>query len=80
MKHASIKRFLETMCEFHTVNITQTFSTEDGQSLTVRCIPHEKAFEITHSETQDVTRCDTVEQTAAYILAFIGAHDLTTHS
>lgn len=80
MKDASIKKFLETMCEYHTVNITQTFSTEDGQSLTVRCIPHDQTFEITHSETQEVERCDSVEQATKYILGFIAAHDLTTNS
>lgn len=80
MKYASIKMFLETMCEYHTVNISQTFSTEDGQSLSVRCIPESQIFEITHSKTLEVVQCDSVEQTAEYILTFIGAHDLSKNS
>ncbi|MDN7247185.1 hypothetical protein QWY16_11015 [Planococcus shenhongbingii] len=80
MKYNSIKVFLETMSEYNTVNINQVFTTEDGQSLSVRCLPGTTTFEISNAQTQVVIQSDTLEKTAEYIVAFLASYDLSINS
>lgn len=80
MKVNSVKVFLETMCEYNTVNIQQVFASEAGSSLSVRCLHGTTTFEITHSETQKVIHNESIEQTADYIIAFVASCDLTKNS
>lgn len=80
MKHSSVLVFLETMHEYNTVKINQVFTAEDGTSLSVRCLLGTYTFEITNSYTQEVIQNDSIEETSAYIVAFIAAHNLTLNS
>ena len=80
MKISSVKVFLETMCQYNTVNIKQVFAAEAGPSISVRCLHGTNTFEITHSQTQEVIHNDSIDQTAEYIMAFIASYDLSKNS
>ncbi|ETP68015.1 hypothetical protein AC739_17860 [Planococcus glaciei] len=80
MKYDSVKVFLETMCEYNTVKINQVFTAEDGQSLSVRCLPNTTTFEITHSFTQEIVQNDSTEETAQYIISFLSSYDMSKSS
>ncbi len=80
MKYSSVKIFLDTMCEYNTVRINQVFTTEDGQSLSVRCLPNTKTFEITNAVTQEVIQNDSIENTAEYIISFLASYDMSINS
>lgn len=80
MKFNSVKVFLETMCEYNTVKINQVFTTEDGISLTVRCLPGTTTFEISNSHTQEVFQNESIEKTAEYIVAFLAPYDISMNS
>lgn len=80
MKVSSVKVFLETMCEYNTVNIHQVFASEAGPSLSVRCLHGTTTFEITHSDTQEVVHSGSIEQAADYIIAFVASYDLSKNS
>lgn len=76
----TVKLFLETMCEYNTTKISQVFSSEDGHSLSIRCLPGTTTFEITNSQTQEIIHNDSLDETAQYIVAFIASHDLSINS
>lgn len=80
MEPNSIKTMLNTMCEYNTSNIRQVFSTEDGHSLSIRCLPGTMTFEITNSQTQELIQHDSLEETTTYILAFLASHTVNLHS
>ena len=80
MKVNDVTIFLKTMCEFNTSKITQVFTTEDGHSLSIRCLPGTTTFEMTNSQTQEVFQNDSIDETAHYIVAFIASRDLSIHS
>lgn len=80
MKYNSIKIFLETMCEYNTTKINQVFTTEEGHSLSVRCLPSTRTFEITHSHTQEIVQNDSIEKTAEYIITFLASYDLSLNN
>lgn len=80
MKVSSVKVFLETMCEYNTVNIQQVFASEAGPSLSVRCLHGTTTFEITRSDTQEVILYESIDQTADYIIAFVASYDLSKNS
>jgi hypothetical protein len=80
MKFSSIKVFLETMCEYNTVKINQVFTSEEGSSLTVRCLPGTTTLEISNSNTHEVFQNDSIEKTAEYIVAFLAPCDICINS
>jgi len=80
MEYSSIKVFLETMCEYNTVKINQVFTTEDGQSLSVRCLPNTNIFEITNAVSEEVIRKDSIENTAEYIISFLASYNMSKNS
>lgn len=80
MKFSSVKVFLETMCEYNTVQICQSFTTDDGQNLSVCCLPGTTTFEVSNSQTQEVLQIDSVEKTAEYVVTFLASNDLSINS
>jgi len=80
MKIDHIKTFLKTMCEYNTTKINQVFTSEEGHSLSIRCLPGTQSFEITNSQTQEVIQNDSIEETAQYIVAFLASHNLSINS
>ncbi|WKA59286.1 hypothetical protein QWY16_03795 [Planococcus shenhongbingii] len=80
MKVDHVKVFLKTMVEFNTSKISQGFTTEDGHSLSIRCLPGTTTFELTNSQTQEVVQNDSIDETAQYIVAFLASHDLSLNS
>lgn len=80
MKYNSVKVFLETMCEYNTVKINQVFTKDDGQSLSVRCLPNTKTFEISNAVTQEVIQNDSIENTAEYLISFLASYDMSKNS
>lgn len=80
MKLSSVKGFLETMCYYNTANIKQVFTAEGGSSLSVRCVHGTNTFELIHSETQEVIKIESIDQTADYIMTFIATVDLSKSS
>ncbi|TWT25816.1 hypothetical protein [Planomicrobium sp. CPCC 101110] len=75
-----IKAFLETMCEYNTTRINQVFTSEEGHSLSIRCLPDTRTFEITDSQTQEIRYNDSVEETAEYVIAFLASHNFSSNS
>ncbi|MGI2328180.1 hypothetical protein [Planococcus sp. YIM B11945] len=80
MKVNDVKVFLKTMGEYNTSKISQVFTTEDGHSLSIRCLPGTRTFELTNSQTQEVVENDSIDETAQYIVAFVGSHDFSINS
>ncbi|WKA59291.1 hypothetical protein QWY16_03820 [Planococcus shenhongbingii] len=80
MNFNNVKVFLETMVEYHTMDIEQAFTTEDGHRLSIRCLPGTTTFEISNSQSQEVFQNDSIDETAQYIVAFIASHDLSINS
>ncbi|MGI2327258.1 hypothetical protein [Planococcus sp. YIM B11945] len=80
MNFNNVKVFLKTMCEYNTTKIDQVFTTEEGYSLSIRCLPGTQTFEITNSQTQEIIQNDSIEETAHYIVAFITSHNLSINS
>lgn len=80
MNYNSLKIFLETMCEYNTVKIKQVFTTEDGQSLSVRCLPNTQTFEISNAITQEVIQYDSIENTTEYIISFLASYEMSKNS
>lgn len=68
MKIENVRIFLETICEYHTVKITQTFTSKDGRTLSVRCLPGTRTLEISELSSQKKWRSESVEETAALII------------
>lgn len=80
MKFHSVKVLLETMCEYNTVKINHTFTTETGESLSVRCLPGTTTFEISQSSTNEVIQNDSIEETTGYIVSFLASADVSINS
>jgi len=80
MKPENVRMFLETMLEYHTVKINQVFDAEDGQSLAIRCVPGTMIFEITHPRTNEIIQSDSIDETTAYIVAFLTANRISESS
>ncbi|MGI2328177.1 hypothetical protein [Planococcus sp. YIM B11945] len=80
MKIESVRIFLETIAQFNHTKITQTFTSEEGLNLSVRCLLGTRSFEISNLATQKVWHNDSIENTAAFIVSFLESKDLTTHS
>ncbi len=80
MKFESVKVLLETMREYNTVKINHTFTTEQGESLNIRCLPGTPTFEIVHSSTQDVIQNDSIEETADCVITFLASSDVSINS
>lgn len=76
----SIKEMLKTVHYYNTVNITQTFSTEDGTTITARCLKETKVLEVTFSEEQKVEHFTCIEKAAAAIYQALTANSLSTSS
>lgn len=75
-----IRAFLQTMHDYSAVKINQVFTTESGQNLSVRCLPDTATFEVTNSLTQEIFLNDSIEETTAYIAAFLDSRDLISNS
>lgn len=79
MELKSIKVFLQTMRYYNTVNIKQVFAAEGGSGLSVRCVHGTETFELTQLGTEEVTRIESIDHTAGYILAFAKSHEASKH-
>lgn len=62
-----IIELLSTITQYNNVNITQTFSLEGKDIITVRCIPETTMIELRYLQSLDIEHFDTVEEAAAVI-------------
>jgi translation elongation factor P/translation initiation factor 5A len=76
----SIKEMLKTVHYYNTVNITQTFSRDDGASITARCLKDTKILEVTFPEGQKVEQFTCTEKAAAAIYQALTASSMSTSS
>ncbi|MGI2327145.1 hypothetical protein [Planococcus sp. YIM B11945] len=67
MKYENIKELLATICQYNTVRITQTFTKENADWITVICIPNTSTLELTFNQTQEVRQFNSVEEAAKLI-------------
>ncbi|MFD1863518.1 hypothetical protein [Planococcus chinensis] len=54
MKLQSIEKLLETVCRFNYVKITQVFTRQDIDWVSVRCVPSTSTLELTYLTTGEV--------------------------
>jgi hypothetical protein len=80
MKIESVRSLLETISKFNNTKIIQTFTSEEGLNLSVRCLLGTRSFEISDSASQKVWHNDSIENTATFIVSFLESKDLTPNS
>lgn len=68
MELEHIKELLDTVCEYNTVNITQIFSKDDIEWISVRCIPSTCTLEFTYLQEDKTELYDSVPEAANVIL------------
>lgn len=80
MSLESIKEMLQTVHYYNTVNITQSFSREDGAIITARCLKDTKILEVTFLEEQKVEQFTCMEKAAAAIYRALTTNSLSKSS
>ncbi|MGI2329763.1 hypothetical protein [Planococcus sp. YIM B11945] len=76
MSFESIRELLETVCFYHTVNITQTFSKEDQPLFSVVCLKNTSTLEVKNLQTETVEQFTSVDQAASAIEREIGSYHI----
>lgn len=76
MRVESIKNILVTMIEYNTVNITQTYTSDTGKSLSVRCLKGTNTLEAIDEESKAVWQSDSLDETAQFINEYISLQNL----
>ncbi|WP_033541152.1 hypothetical protein [Planococcus sp. CAU13] len=71
MKLESIKDLLETICQYNTVNIKQTFTKTETDWIEVRCQPDTRILELTYVQTKTVKQYASIDEAAAAIAGYI---------
>lgn len=54
MKRDDIKEMLEIICQYNNVKITQTFTKENEDVITVQCVPNTPKLEVAYLQTGKV--------------------------
>ncbi|WP_203334816.1 hypothetical protein [Planococcus beigongshangi] len=67
MKKNHISDLLSTICQYNNVRITQTFTQEGNDLISVRCVPDTTTLELTFLETGEIALYNSVEEAAAFI-------------
>lgn len=67
MEIESIERLLETVCKYNTVKITQVFTREKIEIVSVRCVPGTRTLELTHLETGNIEFYTSIAEAAKAI-------------
>lgn len=68
MKLESIEALLSTVCEYNTVRITQVFTRDEVDWISVRCLPSTCTLELTYLQEQRTELYDSVPEAAIVIL------------
>lgn len=68
MKLESIERLLSTVCEYNTVRITQVFTRDKVDWISVRCIPSTCTLELTYLQEQKTELYESVSEAADVIM------------
>lgn len=77
----SIKSFLQTMHDYSSVNITQTFASEDKtRSLSVQFIAAIQMFSVTDAATNQLWENASMDETALFIDNYLSANLLSVSS
>lgn len=71
MKIESIERLLETVCEYNTVKITQVFTREKIDWVSVRCVPATRTLELTYLDTGNIEFYTSIAEAAKAIELYI---------
>ncbi|AQQ53393.1 hypothetical protein [Planococcus lenghuensis] len=67
MELNNIKELLMTISQYHTVNITQTFSKTGEDWIVVKCMPETRVLELTYIQTQTVEHHTSIDEAATII-------------
>lgn len=67
MKLESIENLLTTVCEYNTVKITQVFTRDDIDWISVRCIPSTRTLELTYIQEQRIELYESVHEAAKIV-------------
>ncbi|WP_156889976.1 hypothetical protein [Planococcus lenghuensis] len=73
MKLENIKELLETVCQYNTVNIMQTFTKDETDWIIVRCLPNTKILELTFVQTQTLEYHESIDEAAGLIATQINS-------
>ncbi len=76
MKKNHISDLLSTICQYNNVRIIQTFTLENKDLISVRCIPNTTTLELTFLETEAVELYNSVEEAAAVIDEHINRNNI----
>ncbi|RLQ84932.1 hypothetical protein [Planomicrobium sp. Y74] len=71
MKRESIKELLETVCQYNTVNINQTFNKTETDWIEVRCQPDTRILELTYVQTKEVILYESIDEAATVIAKYM---------
>ncbi|PSL40972.1 hypothetical protein B0H99_103104 [Planomicrobium soli] len=74
MSSESIKALLETICQYNTARITQTFSKDDMDVIHVRCLPGTSTLELTFIENEQIEHYDSINEATKVIEKAINSH------
>lgn len=80
MKLESIKELLETVRQYNTVNIKQTFTTTETDWIEVRCQPDTRILELTYAQTKAVNHYESIDEAATVIAEYIQGHSTAAAS
>lgn len=67
MKLESIESLLTTVCEYNTVKITQVFTRDSIDWVSVRCVPSTRTLELTYLQEQRIELYESVAEAAQVI-------------
>ena len=71
MKLQSIEILLETVCKFNFVKITQVFTKQDVDWVSVRCVPNTNTLELTYLDTGNIEFYTSIAEAAKAIELYI---------
>lgn len=74
MKLENIKELLETVRQYNTVNIKQTFTKTETDWIEVRCQPNTRILELTNAQTKAVNYYESIDEAAIAIAEYINGY------
>ena len=79
MKKNHVVDLLSTICQYNNVRITQIFTLEGKDFISVRCVPNTTTLELTFLETSEIELYNSVEEAADIVDSHIN-HNVVLNS
>lgn len=74
MKLESIKELLETVRQYNTVNIKQTFTKTETDWIEIKYQPNTRILESIYAQTKAVNHYESIDEAATAIAAYMNTH------